>query len=95
MKRKDYVQQQAQINTDETSWEKNNKRQWLWTAATELGDHLSRIVATRGADGFKQLVGTEFDGIIGSDRWSAYNWLDAAPVANSAGRIFCAIFKPS
>jgi transposase len=71
-----YVQQQAQINTDETSWEKNNKRHWLWTAATEMVT-IFLVVATRGADGFKQLVGTEFDGIIGSDRWSAYNWLDA------------------
>ena len=72
----DYVQQQAQINTDETSWEKNNKRHWLWTAATDWVT-VFLIVATRGADGFKQLMGTEFDGIIGSDRWSAYNWLDA------------------
>ena len=71
-----YVQQQAQINTDETSWEKNNKRHWLWTAATEMVT-IFLVVATRGADGFKQLLGTEFDGIIGSDRWSAYNWLDA------------------
>lgn len=74
-KAQNYVQQQAQINTDETSWEKNNQRQWLWTAATELVT-VFLVVATRGADGFKQLVGTEFEGIIGSDRWSAYNWLD-------------------
>lgn len=72
-----YVQQQAQANTDETSWEKNNKRHWLWTATTELAT-IFLVVATRGADGFKQLMGTDFDGIIGSDRWSAYNWLDAS-----------------
>ena len=71
-----YVQQQAQINTDETSWEKNNKRHWLWTATTELVT-IFLVVATRGADGFKALVGDEFSGITGSDRWSAYNWLDA------------------
>jgi transposase len=70
-----YVQQQVQINTDETSWEKNHKRHWLWTAATEWVT-VFLVVASRGADGFKQLVGTEFVGIIGSDRWSAYNWLD-------------------
>jgi transposase len=72
-----YVQQQTQANTDETSWEKNNKRHWLWTATTERVT-IFLIVATRGADGFKQLMGTEFDGIIGSDRWSAYNWLDVS-----------------
>lgn len=72
-----YVQQQAQANTDETSWEKNNKRHWLWTATTEWVT-IFLVVATRGADGFKQLMGTDFDGILGSDRWSAYNWLDAS-----------------
>jgi transposase len=72
-----YVRQQGQINTDETSWAKNNKRQWLWTASTELVT-IFLVVATRGADGFKQLVGTEFEGLIGSDRYSAYNWLDVS-----------------
>ena len=72
-----YVQQQAQVNTDETSWEKNNKRHWLWTATTELVT-IFLVMASRGADGFKALVGEEFSGIIGSDRWSAYNWLDVA-----------------
>lgn len=72
-----YVRQQAQINTDETSWQKNHKRHWLWTATTELVT-IFLVVATRGTDGFKQLVGEEIEGIIGSDRWSAYNWLDAA-----------------
>lgn len=72
-----YVQQQAQANTDETSWEKNNKRHWLWAATTELVT-IFLVVATRGADGFKQLLGTDFDGIIGSDRWSAYNWLSTS-----------------
>ena len=72
-----YVQQQAHINTDETSWEKNHKRHWLWTATTDLVT-IFLVAATRGADGFKQLMGTEFEGFIGSDRWSAYNWLDAS-----------------
>jgi transposase len=72
-----YVPQQAQINTDETSWKKNNKRVWLWTAATEMVT-IFLVVATRGAAGFKQLMGTEFEGIVGSDRWSAYNGLDAS-----------------
>jgi transposase len=72
-----YVQQQAQANTDETSWKKNNKQHWLWTATTEWVT-IFLVVATRGADGFKQLMGTEFSGIIGSDRWSAYNGLSAA-----------------
>jgi len=70
-----YVQQQTQINTDETGWKKSRKRYWLWTATSEWVT-IFLIVATRGADGFKQLMGTDFAGIIGSDRWSAYNWLE-------------------
>lgn len=71
-----YVRQQSQVNTDETSWAKNNRRHWLWTAATPLVT-VFLIVAGRSAAGAKQLLGQEFDGITGSDRWSAYNWLDA------------------
>ena len=76
-----YVQQQAQINTDETSWAKNNKRQWLWTASTELVT-IFLVVATRSADGFKQLM-TVTRHTIG--------WMLA--VANSAGRICCGTFR--
>jgi len=71
-----YVQQQSQVNTDETSWAKHNRRHWLWTAVTPLAT-VFLIVASRGAAGAKQLLGQEFGGITGSDRWSAYNWLDA------------------
>jgi transposase len=70
-----YVQQQTQVNTDETSWAKNNRRHWLWTAVTPLVT-VFLIVAGRGAAGAKQLLGQEFAGITGSDRWTAYNWLD-------------------
>lgn len=70
-----YVQQQAQVNTDETSWKSASRKQWLWTATTPLVT-LYLIVATRGADGARQLLGQGFDGVTGSDRWSAYNWLD-------------------
>lgn len=31
---------------------------------------------TRGAQGVHSLLGDKFNGIVGSDRWSAYNWLD-------------------
>lgn len=71
-----YVQQQNQVNTDETSWAKHNRRHWLWTAVTPLVT-VFLIVAGRGAAGAKQLLGQEFAGITGSDRWTAYNWLEA------------------
>ena len=71
-----YLQQQPQFNTDETSWKKNHKRHWLWTATTDLVT-IFHISPTRGADGFRALLGTaSFAGIVTSDRWSAYNWID-------------------
>ncbi len=71
----DYIQQQPTTNVDETGWHEQTKRAWLWVGATPLVT-VFLLVATRGAKGVKQLLGETFQGIVGSDRWSAYNWLD-------------------
>jgi transposase len=70
-----YVQQQPATNVDETGWREQNKRAWLWVGATPQVAVFS-IQSTRGAAGVKQLLGETVTGIVGSDRWSAYNWLD-------------------
>jgi hypothetical protein len=70
-----YVQHQPAANVDETGWHEQAKRAWLWVAATPLVAVFG-ILASRGAKGAQQLLGTTFHGIVGSDRWSAYNWLD-------------------
>jgi transposase len=70
-----YVQQQPAANVDETGWREQAKRAWLWVAATPLVS-VFLVLATRGAKGARQLLGDAFRGIVGSDRWSAYNWLD-------------------
>jgi transposase len=70
-----YVQAQPVTNVDETGWRERTQRAWLWVSATPLVT-VFLLVATRGAAGVKQLLGEAFCGIVGSDRWSAYNWLD-------------------
>ena len=70
-----YVQHQAAANVDETGWREQAKRAWLWVAATPLVS-VFLVLTTRGAKGAHQLVGAAYRGIVGSDRWSAYNWLD-------------------
>ena len=70
-----YVQQQPAANLDETGWREHTKRAWLWVAATPLVS-VFLVLATRGAKEARQLLGECFHGIVGSDRWSAYNWLD-------------------
>jgi transposase len=70
-----YVQHQAAANVDETGWREQAKRAWLWVAATPWVS-VFLVLTTRGAKGAHQLLGETFRGIVGSDRWSAYNWLD-------------------
>ena len=72
-----YVQRQPVNNVDETSWPERARRGWLWVTATPLVT-VFRLLATRGADSAKKVLGAAFQGIVGSDRWSGYNWLDPA-----------------
>jgi len=71
---KTYVQEQPVVNADETGWRESNQRRWLWIGTTPLVT-VFLVLATRGAGGAKQLLGCAFQGIVGSDRWSGYNWL--------------------
>jgi len=71
----EYVQKQPSINLDETSWYELNKKIWLWVGSTSQVTAF-RLFKTRGANGAKQLTGDDYAGIIGSDRYSAYNWID-------------------
>jgi len=70
-----YVQQHPVQNVDETSWREKTKRPWLWINTTPLVT-LFLVLATRGAKGARQILGTVVKSIVGSDRWSGYAWLD-------------------
>jgi transposase len=70
-----YVQHQPAANVDETSWREQTKRAWLWVAATPLVS-VFLVLASRGTQSAQHLLGACFHGIVGSDRWSGYNWLD-------------------
>jgi hypothetical protein len=71
----DYVRQQPCANVDETGWRQMAHQSWLWVAATTLVT-VFVLVATRSAAGLKRLLGENFEGIVGSDRWSAYRGLN-------------------
>lgn len=71
----DYVRQQPWANVDETGWRQMAHQSWLWVAATALVT-VFVLVGTRSAAGLKRLLGENFKGIVGSDRWSAYRGLD-------------------
>jgi len=72
---KTYARQQASVNMDETGWHEKGKPAWLWVGATSLVT-VFMLLATRSADGIKRLLGENFTGFLGSDRWTAYNGFD-------------------
>jgi len=70
-----YMQRQPVRNADETSgWEKG-KRRWVWISVTPLVT-IFRLLKTRGAAGAKELLGEVVWGIIGTDHYAGYHWLD-------------------
>jgi transposase len=74
-KAQDFVRQQPVVNVDETGWQEANQRCWLWVGSTPTVT-VFQLHHTRGHEGVKHLIGVDYMGIVGSDRWSAYNWLD-------------------
>ena len=70
-----YVQSQPAVHQDETGWKEGTQKAWLWVAATPLVT-VFLVARHRSAEIAKQILGEKFTGILNSDRWSAYNWLD-------------------
>jgi hypothetical protein len=70
-----YVQRQPVRNADETSWREKGKRRWLWISVTPLVT-IFRLLKTRGAVGAKELLGEVVWGIIGTDHYVGYHWID-------------------
>jgi transposase len=70
-----YVQRQPVRNADETSWREKTQRRWLWISVTPLVT-IFRLLKTRGAAGAKELLGKVVWGIIGTDHYAGYHWID-------------------
>ena len=71
------LREQPVVHADETGWYERSKRAWLWAAVTS---HLALFLirASRGAKVAKELLGATFAGILVSDRWAGYAWVDVA-----------------
>jgi transposase len=69
------IREEPVVHADETGWYERSRRAWLWAAVTS---HLALFLirASRGAKVAKELLGATFAGILISDRWSAYGWVD-------------------
>lgn len=62
-------------NVDETGWKLRGKKRTLWGAVTPRSA-VFRIAPDRHEREVARLLGGEFAGIVGSDRWWAYRGFD-------------------
>src|SRR6185312_9897189 len=62
---------QAVLNVDETGHKRNGQQQWTWCFRAGLYT-LFKIDPTRGADVLIEVLGEEFDGVLGCDYFSSY-----------------------
>jgi hypothetical protein len=62
---------EAQLNIDETGHKNNGQRTWIWCfrAASFV---VFKIDPSRGSEVLRRILGTDFEGILGCDYYSAY-----------------------
>ena len=63
------------VNVDETGWFTAHEGRTMWTATTPEAA-IFRIAEDRHRDRLEELIGKDFGGIVGSDRWWAYDHID-------------------
>jgi transposase len=71
------VKTTAVVNIDETGWKTAGERRMLWAALTRR-TAVFRVAPTRHADEARMLLGERFAGIVCSDRYPGYDYLDPA-----------------
>lgn len=65
------------VNADETPWKEGKARPWLWVAVTTLVT-VFQIATSRSSQVIKDLLGEDYSGTLGTDRYAGYAWLDVA-----------------
>jgi transposase len=68
------VRQAAVANLDETGWWQRATRAWLWTVVTRSLT-LFRLDPSRSKAVVRALLGPDWAGVVGSDRYAAYRYL--------------------
>jgi len=70
-----YVREQSVVNVDETGWKEGGKQAWLWVAVTSLVS-VFVVRLSRGGKVAQELLGRAYAGVVGSDRWGGYSWVE-------------------
>jgi len=71
---RDHVRQAAVAHIDETSWWQGRDKMWLWAAVTRLVTVFT-ITPSRGADVAREILGTDPQKVVISDRLKSYAWI--------------------
>jgi transposase len=71
-----YVHQQPVNQVDETVWPEGERQKWMWIDATPLIT-VFRILAGRGQAQAKEVIGRGYLGVVNTDRYPGYHWIDA------------------
>lgn len=79
---REHIKTAPVVHMDETGWFEGpengrSARAWLWLATT-ASVAVFLISPSRGAKVARSMLGANFAGLLGSDRWSGYAWVDAA-----------------
>ena len=72
----DSVHEAEVVNIDETGWRQDRRKAWLWVTVTAMATVFT-IAARRSGKVARGLLGDKEDQVVGSDRFSAYNWVRA------------------
>ena len=70
----DAVHQAEVVNIDETGWRENRRKAWLWVTVTAMATVFT-IAASRSGQVARTVLGDKEDQVVGSDRFSVYNWI--------------------
>ncbi len=78
---REHIKTAPVVNMDETGWFEGQHggrsgRAWLWLART-TSVAVFLVSESRGSDVARAMLGSDFSGLLGSDRWSGYNWVAA------------------
>lgn len=71
----DYVQQAPVVHGDETGHREQGGGQWMWVAIAGMVS-VFLACAHRNAEAARDMLGAGFAGILVSDRYAAYAWID-------------------
>lgn len=70
------VHRAALVNIDETSWRQSRRKAWLWATVTRAFTVFT-IAQHRSGEIARALLGSRDNQVVGSDRFSAYEWIMA------------------